>query len=211
MPLLYYTNAMFYDNLNKTLPIGMNLCSKVLIDNKRLEFVLVNKTKFRTNSYFNKEADSNPKSKDIFVYEYDVFLKDESAGNTRNELLSASEPHVPENALEVQLEQEENAFMNTMEEVSSFEEETMEEEILENIEAIETLEEMSPERKEEISSEILVQETFAKMQEDKQEEIGVNQSKKLLKIQQKLEKELEKQKKKEEKIKQKLEKKSKRR
>ena len=87
MPLLYYTNAMFYDNLNKTLPIGMNLSSKVLIDSARIEFLLVNKTKFRTNSYFNEANSSTLKSKDIFVYEYDVFIKDENSETSRNKLI----------------------------------------------------------------------------------------------------------------------------
>ena len=76
MPLLYYTNIMYYDNTNKTLPEGMNLSSKVLIDCSRFEFKLVNQTKFRTNNYF-KESENLifPKAKDIFVYEYDVKLK----------------------------------------------------------------------------------------------------------------------------------------
>ena len=56
----------------------MNLSTKVLIDTSRLKFELVNKTKFRTNSYFSSnEGNVKPKSKDIFVYEYDVFVKDE--------------------------------------------------------------------------------------------------------------------------------------
>ena len=92
MPLLYHTNAIFYDNTNKTLPLGMNLSTKVLVDNNRLEFALVNKTKFRTNLYFKKDqVNYQPKSKDIFVYEYDVFLKDEKTANTRNGLLSVQE------------------------------------------------------------------------------------------------------------------------
>ena len=67
---------MFYDNYNQTLPIGMDESTSVLIDAKRLEFNLVSKSKFRTNNYF---AESNslvlPKTKDVFVYEYDVDVK----------------------------------------------------------------------------------------------------------------------------------------
>ena len=67
---------MFYDNTNQTLPIGMDEATTVLIDTKRLEFNLVSKNKFKTNNYF---AESNnlilPKTKDIFVYEYDVDIK----------------------------------------------------------------------------------------------------------------------------------------
>lgn len=76
MPLLYYTNIIFYDNTNKTLPNGMNLSTKVLIDGSRFKFKLINQTKFRTNNYFRESNNLIlPKSKDIFVYEYDVELK----------------------------------------------------------------------------------------------------------------------------------------
>ena len=76
MPLLYYTNIIFYDNTNKTLPEGMNLSSRVLIDCSKFEFELINQTKFRTNNYFRESQNLIlPKSKDIFVYEYDVKLK----------------------------------------------------------------------------------------------------------------------------------------
>lgn len=76
LPLLYYTNIIFYDNNNQTLPMGMNLSTSVFLDCKKLKFKLVQKNKFRTNKYF---TESNnlvlPKSKDVFVYEYDVELK----------------------------------------------------------------------------------------------------------------------------------------
>lgn len=76
LPLLYYTNIIFYDNNNQTLPIGMDASTSVFLDCKKLNFKLVQKNKFRTNKYF---TESNnlvlPKSKDVFVYEYDVELK----------------------------------------------------------------------------------------------------------------------------------------
>ncbi len=76
LPLLYYSNIIFYDNINQTLPIGMDLSSNVLIDCKKLEFTLVGKNKFRTNNYFTESKNLIlPKSKDVFVYEYDVDLK----------------------------------------------------------------------------------------------------------------------------------------
>lgn len=76
MPLLYYTNIIFYDNTNQTLPEGMDLSTQVLIDTSRFDFKLMGQTKFRTNNYF-RESDNLilPKSKDIFVYEYDIELK----------------------------------------------------------------------------------------------------------------------------------------
>ena len=74
---MYYSNIIFYDNTNQTLPIGMNLSSSVLIDCKKLEFTLVCKNKFRTNNYFTESKNLiAPKSKDVFVYEYNVDLKE---------------------------------------------------------------------------------------------------------------------------------------
>ena len=76
LPLLYYSNIIFFDNNNQTLPLGMDMSSSVFLDCKKFNFTLVGKNKFRTNNYF---TESNnlilPKSKDVFVYEYDVELK----------------------------------------------------------------------------------------------------------------------------------------
>lgn len=76
LPLLYYSNIIFFDNNNQTLPVGMDLSTAVLLDGRKLQFTLVGKDKFRTNNYF---TESNklilPKSKDVLVYEYDVELK----------------------------------------------------------------------------------------------------------------------------------------
>lgn len=78
MPLLYYSNIIYFDNTNKTLPEGMDISSRVLVDCKKFDFTLVQKTKFRTNNYFNEQNNLIlPKSKDILVYEYDVELKQE--------------------------------------------------------------------------------------------------------------------------------------
>lgn len=79
MPLIYYSNIMFYDNVNQTLPEGMDLSTNVLIDCSRFDFKLINTTKFRTNNYFRESNNLIlPKSKDLFVYEYDVELKKET-------------------------------------------------------------------------------------------------------------------------------------
>lgn len=79
LPLLYYSNIIFYDNNNQTLPIGMDVSTSVFMDCKKFNFLLAGKHKFRTNNYF---TESNnlvlPKSKDVFVYEYDVELKENS-------------------------------------------------------------------------------------------------------------------------------------
>lgn len=222
MPLLYYTNAMFYDNTNKTLPMGMNLSSKVLVDNRRLEFSLVNKTKFRTNAYF-KENDSNhPKCKDIFVYEYDVFLKGENTAIEPSEIelesltikeLEQNEPQEMNFADHYQAYEPEEMAIGTAE-VQEREEpyhDVFEETYSEGLETLETVKEIE----EEVQQETVVEETYEDANEKIQEQIVdsvveepvIQKSKKLLKIQQKLEKEMEKQKKKEQKAKEKLEKK----
>ena len=78
MPLIYYTNIIFFDNTNQTLPEGMDMCSNVLIDCSKFDFKLINTTKFRTNNYFRESNNLIlPKSKDLFVYEYDIELKKE--------------------------------------------------------------------------------------------------------------------------------------
>ena len=78
MPLIYYSNIMLYDNVNQTLPEGMDLSTNVLIDCSKFDFKLINTTKFRTNNYFRESNNLIlPKSKDLFVYEYDVELKKE--------------------------------------------------------------------------------------------------------------------------------------
>ena len=81
LPLLYYSNIIFYDNNNQTLPLGMDISSSVFLDCKKFNFKLVKKNKFRTNNYFTESRNLIlPKSKDVFVYEYDVKLKDNSQG-----------------------------------------------------------------------------------------------------------------------------------
>ncbi len=76
LPMLYYSNIIFYDNMNQTLPLGMDVSTRVLIDCKKLDFDLIRKTKFRTNNYFAESQNLiMPKAKDVFVYEYNVDLK----------------------------------------------------------------------------------------------------------------------------------------
>ncbi len=75
-PIIYLTNSIFYDNNNNTLPVGMDVSSKVLIDANMFEFELVDKKKIKTNRYFNEYDDIYPKLTQIYVEEYDVKLKD---------------------------------------------------------------------------------------------------------------------------------------
>ena len=68
-PAVFYTNIIFYDNFNKTLPIGMNLSSEVLIDVDKLNVGFVKEENF----YINYEIDEfEYGTKQVLVYEYDV-------------------------------------------------------------------------------------------------------------------------------------------
>ena len=77
MPLVYMSNIIFFDNINNTLPKGMNLSSKVLIDCDKFDFTLAKKTKFKTNKYFNESNTIAEDPKTVYIYfeEYDIELK----------------------------------------------------------------------------------------------------------------------------------------
>ncbi len=218
MPLLYYSNIMFYDNTNKTLPLGMNLSSKVLVDNRRLEFSLVNKTKFRTNGYFGKD-ENMPKCKDVFVYEYDVALKME-----KEEIPEVPiEPEIHELVKDLDIEKEEQEQMDLYQNIDSLDDlEEAKEEPIDRITAVEdvTNQAIMPEEKEIEESIFEIPEEPAGsyidpnehiqeevIEQNNAEEQLLKKSKKLMKLQQKLTREMEKEQKKEEKARQRLEKK----
>ena len=48
-PLLYYTNIIYFDNLNQTLPLGMNVTTEVLINLKNYKLIEKRKKEFRIN------------------------------------------------------------------------------------------------------------------------------------------------------------------
>lgn len=68
-PAVFYTNIMFYDNFNKTLPVGMNLSTEILLDTNKLNLKFVKEDSFYVN-YKVDEFDFN--TKEIVVYEYEV-------------------------------------------------------------------------------------------------------------------------------------------
>ena len=49
MPILYYSNIMFFDNMNQTLPLGMNISDEVLIDLSKYKLLEVKKEDFKIN------------------------------------------------------------------------------------------------------------------------------------------------------------------
>lgn len=68
-PALFYSNIIFYDNVNKTLPVGMDLSSEVLIDTKRVNTNFIKEEQF----YINYKIDEfKYGTKLIQVYEYNV-------------------------------------------------------------------------------------------------------------------------------------------
>ena len=74
MPIIFYTNIMFYNNKNKTLPLGMDLSTEVLIDLNRYERKLVSRKDVKINLLKNKFESV---TKTIQVYEYELNLKEE--------------------------------------------------------------------------------------------------------------------------------------
>ena len=82
MPLIYFTNIMFYDNFNQTLPLGMNVKSKVLIDADMLEFIPKDMITFNISDNFTEnEILAKPTVKKIMLCEYEVRLKQKEEDN----------------------------------------------------------------------------------------------------------------------------------
>lgn len=69
MPMIAFSNIIFYDNSNKTLPLGMGVTDEVLIDMNEFYFELKRQKLFRINQSIDE---INIDTKIICVYEYDV-------------------------------------------------------------------------------------------------------------------------------------------
>ena len=70
-----YTNCIFYDNQNKTLPVGQDLSTKMLIDISKLKLKLKNKKTFRILEFEKKDDFSKANIKTVNVFEYDTEVK----------------------------------------------------------------------------------------------------------------------------------------
>lgn len=71
-----YTNCIFYDNQNKTLPIGQDVSSKILIDMSKMKLKLKEKKVFKILEFEDEKDDfSNIKIKTIMLVEYDANIK----------------------------------------------------------------------------------------------------------------------------------------
>ena len=68
-----FTNIIFYDNQNKTLPVGMNLSTKLIIDTSKIHLNLVNKKNFNIVNFKNENDDfSDFTIKNITAFEYEM-------------------------------------------------------------------------------------------------------------------------------------------
>lgn len=80
MKVIYFVNSVYYDNHNKTLPLGMDIEQKCLIDINKYEMKLIKKDNFRWNESID-EFKVNTKKVD--VYEYDIVEKTGDAVNDK--------------------------------------------------------------------------------------------------------------------------------
>ena len=85
MPLVYLTNSVYFDNINNTLPCGMDITSQVLLDANMYDFELTNKIKINTNRYFNDLDTLYPKMLTIYIEEYDLSIKKEKQNSEKKE------------------------------------------------------------------------------------------------------------------------------
>ena len=73
-----YTNCIFYDNQNRTLPIGQDLSTNILIDIAKLNLKLKEKTTLKVINIEDESDDfSRVTLKTINVYEFDSEIKQE--------------------------------------------------------------------------------------------------------------------------------------
>ena len=73
-----YTNIIFYDNQNKTLPIGQDISSKILVDLSKVDLKLINRTSFKMTEIEDEKDDfSKVNVKTFHVFEYDVILREQ--------------------------------------------------------------------------------------------------------------------------------------
>lgn len=67
-----FTNCIFYDNQNKTLPVGQDLSTKILVDISKLNMELKEKSSFKIVDFEEENDDFSPiiiKKIDVFEYE----------------------------------------------------------------------------------------------------------------------------------------------
>lgn len=71
--IIYFSNSVYYDNYNKTLPLGMDVTTKGIIDISKHELKLINKNEFRINE---EENEFKVNTKKIYTKEYEIIEED---------------------------------------------------------------------------------------------------------------------------------------
>ncbi len=71
-PAVFYSNIIFYDNFNKTLPVGMNLSSEIVLDVNKLKLDFVKEDTFYINYKVNEFEFA---TKEVQIYEYNSECK----------------------------------------------------------------------------------------------------------------------------------------
>ncbi len=68
-----YTNIIFYDNQNKTLPVGQDLSTKILVDISKVKLEQKSEKKFHMINFEEKDNDfSKINIKEVNVFEYEI-------------------------------------------------------------------------------------------------------------------------------------------
>lgn len=70
--VVYLSNIIYYDNYNKTLPIGMNISDKCLLNLEKYKMKEIGKENFRISKL---EDEFKIKTKEICLYEYELIEK----------------------------------------------------------------------------------------------------------------------------------------
>lgn len=121
-PAVLLTNSVYYDNLNNTLPYGMDVTSKLLIDSSMFEYELVSKEKIKTNRYFNMPDELYPRILTVYIEEYDVKLKEPKTHKKSKSTVKKEEITQPENNTENEVENKEYKKKKNKEKTSKKEE-----------------------------------------------------------------------------------------
>ena len=78
------TNNIFYDNKNKTLPLGMDLSTKIVVDISKMNLKLAKKTMLKKLCFQDEKNDFiKPEIKSIVVFEYDVISDKEVESSSK--------------------------------------------------------------------------------------------------------------------------------
>ena len=71
--VIAFSNCIYYDNQNKTLPVGMDLSTKMIIDTSKLHLRMLDQKSFNIMSFDNEQDDfSDFEIKKVTVFDYEI-------------------------------------------------------------------------------------------------------------------------------------------